>query len=322
MKRKISLFSAQSKYNLSLSIVLILFMLIPLLNLAAPAKGFPDETNTGTLPGTNFKTTEQRTITVDNTVIEGEKIIANNFTPYCGGLTIKAKNVVIRNCWIISNFGKGEKVNGTGVISIAKGASVTIEHCTLDGSNSTHAAIWDSGEKLIAVANNIFGTNDGIFIWDADNFIIKDNYIHNLTREASNGHIDGFQTEGSKHGVIQHNTIKILQGQNACVALWNGRLDTDDILVENNLLAGAGFTVYAEDYSPSEKDPVGGKSMTNIRFINNAFSTEFFPNVGSYGAWYPRGHTTDKCIRKGNYVLETGENIDNNQPKGCTDGMP
>ncbi len=96
-------------------------------------------------------------------------------------------------------------------------------------------------------------TNDGIFAWDADNFVIKDNYIHNLTREASNGHIDGFQTEGSKHGVIEHNTIKISKDQNACIALWDGRLDTDDILVENNFLAGAGFTIYAEDYSPSER---------------------------------------------------------------------
>lgn len=284
--------------------------------------GFPDETNTGVKPGTQFKITAQRTITADNTIIENERIEANNFTPYCGGLIIAAKNVIIRNCWIVSNFGKGEKVNGTGVISIAKGATVTIEHCTLDGSNSTHAAIWYGGDRLTAVANNIFGTNDGIFAWDADNFIIKDNYIHNLTRESSNGHIDGFQTEGSKHGLIQHNTIKISQGQNACVALWNGRLDTDDILVENNLLAGAGFTVYVEDYSPSEKEPAGGKSMTNIRFINNAFSTEFFPSVGSYGVWYPRGNSTDTWIRKGNYVLQTGENIDNNQPKGCDAGMP
>ena len=62
-------------------------------------------------------------------------------------------------------LGKGEKVNGTGVITISRGASVTIEHCTLDGSNSTHAGIWYSGEKLIALANNIFGTNDGIFAW-------------------------------------------------------------------------------------------------------------------------------------------------------------
>jgi len=306
----------------SLSIALILFLLNPPCKAAVPPNGFPDESSTGVLPGTNFKTTEQRTITVDNTIIEGERIIANNFTPYCGGLTIAAKNVTIRNCWITSNFGKGEKVNGTGVISIAKDASVTIEHCTLDGSNSTHAGIWYAGTNLRAIANNIYGTNDGIFCWDSDNFVIKDNYIHNLTRESSNGHIDGFQTEGSSHGLIQHNTIKISQGQNACVAIWNGRRNSDDILVDSNLLAGSGFTVYVEDYSPSEKEPAGGYSMTNIRFTNNAFSTEYFPYVGSYGVWYPRGHATDIWIRKGNYVLETGENIDNNQPKGCTAGMP
>lgn len=309
------------KRNFSLLSLIMLFAL-QFSFFSAFSNGFPDETNTGFKPGTQFKITQQRTITTDNAVIENEKIIADHFTPYCGGLTIAAKNVTIRNCWIISNFGKGEKVNGTGVISIAKGASVTIEHCTLDGSNSTHAGIWYGGEKLTAIGNNIFGTNDGIFAWDSDNFVIKDNFIHNLTRESSNGHIDGFQTEGSKHGIFQHNTIKISQGQNACVALWNGRMDTDDILVENNLFAGAGFTVYAEDYHPSEKEPQGGYSITNIRFINNAFSTEFFPYVGSYGVWYPRGSTSDTWIRRGNYILQTGENIDNNQPKGCDAGMP
>ncbi len=101
--------------------IILLFTFLSYAN-ALQIKGFPDESNTGTLPGTTFKTTEQRTITEDNTVIEGEKIIANNFTPYCGGLMIKARNVVIRNCWIISNFGKGEKVNGTGVITIRKGS--------------------------------------------------------------------------------------------------------------------------------------------------------------------------------------------------------
>ena len=305
-----------------LALILIFLINIPTCIALFPANGFPDESTTGPKPGTQFKTTEQRTITADNTVIENERINADNFTPYCGGLIIAAKNVVVRNCWITSNFGKGGKVNGTGVITISKGASVIIENCILDGSNSTHAGIWYAGEKMTAIANNIFGTNDGIFCWDSDNFLIQDNYIHNLTKESSNGHIDGFQTEGSKHGIIRHNTIKISQGQNACIALWNGRLDTDDILVENNLLAGSGFTVYAEDYHPSEKEPAGGKSLTNIRFINNAFSTEFFPFVGSYGVWYPRGSTTDTWIRKGNYILETGENIDNNQPKGCTDGMP
>jgi len=35
------------------------------------------------------------------------------------------------------------------------GASATIDHCTLDGSNATHAGIWHSGHSLVATDNNI-----------------------------------------------------------------------------------------------------------------------------------------------------------------------
>ena len=286
--------------------------------------GWPDATNTGVPANivSTLTTTSQRTITVDNTVIEGERIIANTFTQYCGGLTIAAKNVIVRNCWITSSFGTGETVNGTGVIKVEPGASVTIEHCTIDGSNRTHAGIWHGGASIVVRGCNIYGTNDGIFAWDADNFTIEDNYLHNFTTESANGHIDGFQTEGGSHGIIRHNHFDITQGQNACVAIWNSRRNSDDILVDNNLMAGGGFTVYAEDYSPSEENPVGGYSVTNIRFTNNAFSTVHFNNVGYWGAWYPRGTTTDKWIRTGNHVYETGENIDNNQPAGCEESMP
>ena len=70
---------------------LILFMFFSPYIIAAPEGGFPDESNTGVLPGTDFKTSEQRTITTDNTVIEGERIIANNFTPYCGKINNRSK---------------------------------------------------------------------------------------------------------------------------------------------------------------------------------------------------------------------------------------
>ena len=79
---------------------------------------------------------------MDGTIVDGEKIT--------GALVIAAKNVTIRNSWIISNFsskGTGRALSGTGVISIEPGASATIDHCTLDGSNATHAGIWHSGHS-------------------------------------------------------------------------------------------------------------------------------------------------------------------------------
>jgi hypothetical protein len=192
----------------------------------------------------------------------------------------------------------------------------------LDGDNRTHAGVWHQGSGVTLRACNIHKVNDGFFIWYSNNFLLEDNYIHDLTDQASNGHIDGFQTCGAKHGILRHNTILIKQGQNAAVNVDNGNGDTDDILIINNLMAGGGFTAYAHDSNPSGDAPSGGYSTTNIRFLNNAFSTRFYKYAGYWGVWFPRGRPTDKWIRLGNYVLETGENIDEKQPSDCTEKMP
>lgn len=288
------------------------------------ACGWAGPANTGYPIGTTLKPTLGRTVNVDNTVIDGEKIT--------GALKIAAKNVTIKNSWIISDFsilGTGRALNGTGVVSIEPGASATILHSTLDGSNATHAGIWHSGTSMAAIGNNIFGVNDGIFSWSDRssltagwNVTIEDNYLHDFTILAANGHIDGYQTEGASHGVIRHNTFYITQAQNAAVSIWNSMRDSDDFLIDNNLAAGAGFIMYAEDYHPSEQNPKGGYSVTKVVHSNNRFSTALYPCAGYYGVWYPRGSPTDGWHRSGNLILETGENVDfanphvNGQPCG------
>jgi hypothetical protein len=224
---------------------------------------------------------------------------------------IDAKNVTVKNSWIIESAGG---VNASGVIKIEPGATATIQRTTLDGSNATHSGIWYEGASLVARENNIYGVNDGIFSWDADNFVIEDNYLHDFTENAGNGHVDGFQTEGASHGIIRHNVFDVQQDQTSAVAIWNGRRDSDDILIENNLMAGGGFTVYAEDYSPSGDNPQGGYSVTNIRILNNKFSNGRYSCVGFWGVWYPRGAPTDGWNRLGNVVLETQQNIDSSNP--------
>jgi hypothetical protein len=278
--------------------------------------GWAGPANTGHAPTTVLKPTNGRTITVDNTVVDGEKII--------GALRIAAKNVTVKNSWIISDYsylGTGRALNGTGVITIGPGASATISHCTLDGSNTTHAGIWHMGESMIATANNISRINDGIFSWPDSsspragwNVMIQDNYFHDFTTLAANGHIDGYQTEGASHGIIRHNTFFITQGQNAAVSIWNSSRDSDDFLIDNNLAAGSGFLMYAEDYSPSEQRPSGGFAVTNIVHTDNRFSTAIFPCAGQFGVWYPRGAPTDGWHRSGNTILETGENVDSSNP--------
>lgn len=255
-------------------------------------------------PGGPLTPTPGRRVSVDGTVIDGERI--------AGGLVIAARNVAVRNS-VISKSAGG--LSGSAVVFVEAGGSLTLEHSTLDGMNATHACLWfEGGGPVTARANEMRGCNDGIFSWDGDNFVLEGNYLHGFTTSAANGHVDGFQTEGASNGVIRHNTIDVAQDQTSAIAIWNSRRNSSDIAVDGNLLAGGGFTVYAEDYSPSETDPAGGFTVTNITITNNRFSTVRYGCVGYWGVWFPRGAPTDGWRRTGNKVLETGQNLDSGNP--------
>lgn len=276
------------------------------------ACGWPGPGNTGYPAGQAFKTdSDGMVVTTDNAVIDGWKV--------SGGIQVRARNVTIRNSWVTMSAGGR---NGSGVININPGASAVIERSTLDGLNATHACIWHEGASMRATGNDCKGVNDGIFMWattagvdgTGDNFTIQDNWLHGFTTNAGNGHVDGIQTEGAKHGVIRHNTIDVTQNQTSAIALWNGRKSTDDVLVDANLISGGGFSVYAQDYSPSESSPAGGYSVTNVRFTNNVFSTVHYGCVGYWGVWFPRGAPSDGWRRSGNKVWESGASVDAGNP--------
>ncbi len=280
-------------------------------NLAAC--GWAGPGNTGYPAGEVFSKTVTGglTVTADNTVIDGYRI--------SGGVMVDAKNVTIRNSWITNSAGG---VSGTGVVKVLNGASATIDHNLLDGLNATHTCIWHEGASMVATANECTEVNDGIFSWattlgvdgTGDNFTIADNWLHNFTTAAANGHVDGYQTEGAKNGVIRHNTFDVAFDQTSAVAIWDSRKDAANIAVSNNLIQGGGFSIYAEDYSPSETSPGGGYSVTNVTFTNNRFSNSLYACVGYWGVWYTRGSPTDGWHRSGNVLLETGQNLDSNNP--------
>ena len=309
-------------------------------NLAAC--GWPGPANTGFPAGTTLVNTSGRTITTNNTVIDGERI--------SGRLTIRAANVTIRNSYISWD---GGGANGSGVITVGSGASAIIENVEINGLNHTHSCIWHEGSSMTARAVNCYGVNDGIFSWastgradSGDNVSIADSYFHDFTTNAANGHIDGYQTEGAAHGRITHNTYNMSGEATSAISIWNTYKSSDDWVIENNLFTGAGFTLYAEDYigsgnSPAAENvtnsPVGGYSVTNIKFLNNKFSTSQFPHgasntkpcVGNWGTWFYRGKwspyfggPTDLwnqggSLRSGNVVIESGQNIDRGGPSGC-----
>jgi hypothetical protein len=246
-----------------------------------------------------------------------------------GELHITAKNVTVENSYVSYNSGKlGTAANGTAPIVVDDGASATIDHVEINGLDGVHACIWHQGTSMAAHYVNCYGVDDGIFSWadtgysqtTGDNFTIDNSYFHDFTTATSNGHEDGYQTEGAANGVIQHNTYQMTTAADSAVAIWDSLKDSSNITVEDNLLEGGGASVYADDYNPSETSPQGGFSVTNVVFKNNTFSTHVAPCVGQYFIWYSRpaepygGGPTDGWHRMGNVVLETGENVDNGNP--------
>ncbi len=294
-------------------------------NLAAC--GWPSARTTGPragrCPGDQLRTRgrdPQRVIRITraNAVLSCQRI--------SGCLVVEAPGVQLRDLAIRCTSGRqGEDANGTAVIDVRPGASATVNRVATNGMRGVHSCVWHQGSRLRVRALDCRGVNDGIFAWSdddrrgqGDDFTIRDSYFHDFTIRTANGHVDGFQTEGAAHGRIVHNTWLITTDDDneatSAIAIWNGRRTSTDILVARNLIAGGGFAVYAQDMSPSEANPAGGYSVTDVRFVDNVFSKRLFGCVGRYGVWFARGRPTDGWQRDGNRLLETGADLDARNP--------
>ena len=207
--------------------------------------------------------------------------------------------------------------------------SATIDHVEVDGNSAVHTCIWHEGAAVTANAVDCHDIEDGFFVWGTDNFTITNSYVHGFNAVESNGHFDGFQTEGAGNGLLRHNTFDLPLDSTGAVSIWNSMRDTRDITVEDNLVRGGGFSVYAQDYHPSEASPTGGYSMTGIRFVNNKFSSALSSCVGTWGVWFFRsgwtyqggptgGWGANGNTRSGNVIIETQRNLDTGNPPGCS----
>ena len=96
---------------------------------------------------------------------------------------------------------------------------------------------------------------------------------------------------------FRHNTIYGMDsdGSFANAAIISGRGGDTNILIENNLFAGGGYTLYCEQ----------GAKGTNYQVLNNRFSRKFGSKVGYYG---PSTDCSDET-QSGNVYHETGREL-------------
>src|SRR5262249_25127376 len=88
-------------------------------------------------------------------------------------------------------------------------------------------------------------------------------------------HFDGFQTNGGNNLLVRHNTVRNPCDQTSTIALFDDQGETTEVTVDDNLLAGGGYTLYC----PSEHGVVA-----SVRVTNNSVARTWFPTAGQWAA--------------------------------------
>ena len=255
-----------------------------------PASSFPDASNTGVPAGTSLTAyTGPSNVTTANTVISGKTI---------GCIQISAPGVVIKNSRISCAGSAVMSEDGTWT-----GTPLTIQDSEIDCKNSNGTAVAEANFTVLRV--NIHGCENGFDI--NQNVLIQDSYIHDLYN-SSQAHTDGAQlawghvengkiVAAARNVTFRHNTIYGMgaDGSFGTSAIISNRGGDQNILIENNLLAGGAYTLYCEQ----------GATGSNYRVYDNHFSTRFKSTVGYYG----RSTDCSDETQSGNVIHETGQLI-------------
>ena len=95
---------------------------------------------------------------------------------------------------------------------------------------------------------------------------VKDSFFHDLSV--------GVSSQGNVSTItVRHNSITVKTGGEAAVGLYANAGPLVNVTIQDNLLAGGGYTVYG----------AAGTGSHDVRVIGNRFSRALFPRSGSFG---------------------------------------
>ncbi|MEV7966785.1 hypothetical protein AB0O34_12495 [Sphaerisporangium sp. NPDC088356] len=231
---------------------------------------FPSAKTTGPQPSTDLRVVGETTVRKAGELVENVEIH--------GKLNIEANDVVVRNVRVI-----GE---GDWAIIQRQGASgAVLSNLEIKGNGTTKVdtAVLNQGGQITIRRADIHTVSNGI---TTDHGVIENSYLHDF-KEFPGDHIDGVQIGGSPMAglslTVRHNAILNQVAETSAIIIGQDFSRTHDVLIQNNLLGGGGYTVY------------GGEGKfgvpTDIKIMDNVFSRRFYPKGGMYG---PVAYFTDK----------------------------
>lgn len=235
---------------------------------AAHLYGYPWRGNTG--PTGPLTPAGAQVITEPDTVLEDLDITGDVF------FEETATGGILRNCRITSAGFWPCRFYGVGGL---------VEDCEIIGNDNSQASLVM--RRGIVRRSDFHGAGDGIRFEFAGT--LEDSYIHDMA-DFEGAHNDALELlpGGAPDAgfTITGNSILNRIGQTSCIIMsdWGDNPDADT-LIEANLIAGGGFSVYGATVT----DDVQGIVVTD-----NVFSTMFFPDSGFYGPvvyWPGAGNT-------------------------------
>ena len=220
-----------------------------------------------------------------------------------GRLTVQHDNVTVRDVTINGNDTYMLHITNKADGSCPTG--VLVEYTEINGTNAAENDIpiyMDCG----AVFDHGYVHDVGRTSRLTDNGTVSNSYVVSNRTGGSGAHRGAVGTNGGSNNQIINNVLMCEGvGCSAAIPMYGDFAPVNGMLVQHNLLATTGgYCAYGGSVN-SKPYPDG----SNVRFIDNHFSTRFFPTCGKYGTVTSFDNGVRGNSWSGNVWHETGRSI-------------
>ena len=179
--------------------------------------------------------------------------------------------------------------SGDGVVKSNSNSGLVVENCTFNGGNSTgQVAFVNGGGGQATVIDNSF-TNAPSHDVDIDSGVVENNYFSGgrLRTQRPRRRNRGLNDIWRCHDQRKFHRLdkQHLGSDQQRHPYHDGRGDTSNVTVTNNIVVGGSWSIYAQPTAsvvPSSIGPAGTwGTFSNVNNSNN------YVGFGQYGAFYP-----------------------------------